>query len=407
MWVCKNTECRNEAGKHRGYKKVCTGEKKASCKHCGAPMVLNESYTARVHVGGECITRVVGNKKESEEYVGEVKKAARLGKLLPGEEVMIPWPEAVRRFKLWLDDPANGIRPETVKFYRNMLKPFDAAFGKKTLQAIEKDDVEAFKAARMKDCSASTVNGSLATLKRLYGVICSSEKAAKTPRLHEAKEDIFKVKLLKLDNQVETILETQEEVEVLLSFCKTPHLYHFVYGIMNTGLRHVDMLKLKIQEVSLQRNEIATTVKGGAKVRIPLTGEYRAYLEEWLKRDKVARISGYLIPSNVATGECFKLCSNIGFKTACEKAAAYFEAKGNKDAARRFRELTPHCLRHTFASHWLYKTSKELGATAAIHILSEILGHSSSYITQRYSHALQDVQQSAMKVFGEKMFSSK
>jgi integrase len=181
-------------------------------------------------------------------------------------------------------------------------------------------------------------------------------------------------------------------------------LYHFVYGILNTGLRHDDMLKLQIKEISFQRNEITTSVKGGNRVRIPLTDEYRAYLEEWLKRDKVARISGYLIPSTVAVGKPFMVSSDIGFNTACEKAAVYFEAKGNKDAARRIRALTPHCLRHTFATHFLYKSSKSMGATAAIHILSEILAHSSSYITQRYSHALQEVQQAAMKEFGSQMF---
>ena len=430
MWACKNSQCKNEKGKHRGYKKVCTGEKKALCKHCGLPMVLNENHTTRIQVNGEVRSKTLtADRRFAEDYLAECKTAARVGDLLPGEEKPVTWAAAKERFDAWLDDPGanDELAAKTVRFYRTQLQaleiPFsDRALGKvdftrMNLQDIQKKHVDAFKSWRMKDRAASTVNGSIATLKRMYSVICSQERATLTPRLHEAMTDVFKVKLLECDNQVDTILETEEEIQVLLSQCKTPHLYHFVFGILNTGLRHDDMLGLLVKEINFNRNEIVTCVKGGTKVEIPLTGAYRAYLEDWLKNQKVRSFQGYVIPSTKGTTGRYQVESNIGFDTACENAAKHYEklaleAASKKErshlraTAENFRQLTPHCLRHTFATHFLYKASKSLGATAAVHVLSKILGHSSTYITERYSHALKDVQQASMAEFGAQMFSA-
>ena len=420
MWACKNSQCKGENGKHRGYKKVKGEEKTALCKWCGVPMVLNESHTARIQVNGESRTRVISpNKKDAEAYISECRTAQRTGNLLPGEETLITWPAAKERFESWLDDPGanDNLRPKTATFYRGMLKPLDVAFGKMALQDIEKKHVDAAKTVWMKSLAASTVNGRLATLKRLYSVICSQERAGRTPRLHEAMTDVFKVRLLQPNNRQEIILENEEEIQALLDQCKTPHLYHFVFGILNTGLRHDDMLKLRIEEISFPKNEIVTEVKGGTRVEIPMTATYAAYLKDWIKGQKVRSINGYLIPSKVRPAERYRVDSDIGFAVACENAAKVYDqvalAAGNKhdrlaakETAEKFRQLTPHHLRHTFATHFLYKSSKSLGATAAVHVLSKILGHSSSYITERYSHALRDVQQAAMANFGAGMFSA-
>lgn len=69
----------------------------------------------------------------------------------------------------------------------------------------------------------------------------------------------------------------------------------------------------------------------------------------------------------------------------------------------RFRKLVPHDLRHTYATHYLYKSG---GKGESIHILGQILGHSDAYITQRYSHALQHIQQEAMTHFGNAMWTT-
>ena len=96
MWRCTNSQCKNEAGKHRGYKKVCTGEKSALCKHCGSSMVLSQNHTTRIMKDGVSFTRSKGltSKGDAEAYLAHCVTSRHSGSLLPGEEKLISWKEA-------------------------------------------------------------------------------------------------------------------------------------------------------------------------------------------------------------------------------------------------------------------------------------------------------------------------
>ncbi|KAF0218835.1 MAG: hypothetical protein FD174_2618 [Geobacteraceae bacterium] len=407
-WRCTNSGCKNpETGKHRGYKKVHQGEKKCLCKHCEQPMALSENYVTRIVRGGQQFTKSVSPRKDdATAHLAACVVARKSGALFPGEEPLITWLDAAKTFEKWMDSAikTKELSEATAKHYRNGLKPLGPYFKDMVLQDMEKRHVEDFKTDRREDVGASTVNMSLATLKRLFTINTDNVRAKDYPRLHEAMTDVFKVKLLELKNEGEIILETDEEVQALLDECKTPHLHHFAFGILNTGLRHQFMWSLKWPEINFDANEIVKMVKGGTVVRIPLTDQYRDYLKSWQKSQKVRSINGYVIPSRLDPATCYRQDSHVGFPQACERAAVKFEKVGKKHLAAKFRELTPHHLRHTFATHYLYKASKTLGATAAVHVLSKILGHSGVYITERYSHVLKEINQASMVEFGNQMF---
>jgi len=59
-------------------------------------------------------------------------------------------------------------------------------------------------------------------------------------------------------------------------------------------------------------------------------------------------------------------------------------------------DVTFHTLRHTFATHFL-------AATKNIHLLADILGHSTVVITQIYSHVIDETKVHAMSVFEQAM----
>lgn len=406
IWRCTNSQCKNEAGKHRGYKKVCTGEKQALCKHCGSSMMLSSNVTTRIQRQGKSYTKTVVNKGDAEAYLAHCVTARHSGALMPGEERLIPWSEAEKLFLASLDVRLdNGKSENTDKVYRGRVRLLSKTFGNRILQTIERFEVENWVAARNKIVGASDINSCLALLNMIYKGVLDRYSARRFPRLQEAATDIAKVKRFDLPPGRNNILETEEQIKALLDECLTLNLYHFCYGILNTGLRHADMIKLRISEISWTRNEIQTTVKGGKIVRIPITENYGKFLKTWILRTKPTK-AGWLFPSTRIPETCFIQKVTFGFDSMKERVAKKYDAKGNKAAAAKFRALVPHDLRHTFATHFLYKASKELGATAAVHILSQALGHSTSYITQRYSHALDDVNQSAMKAYGKEMFGN-
>ena len=408
-WRCTNSQCKDDRGRHRGYKKVHLGQKSEECKHCHKAMTLSENYTTRIMKDGKTVTKSVSPRKgDADAHLAACVVSRKSGALFPGEETLIFWKKAVERFEEWIDSEVEKgeLSRKTAKYYRDGLKPLSAWFSLMPLQQIEKEHLEAFINDRRKHVSASMTNCSIATLKRLYTILCDGVKARNFPRLHEAKTDIFKVKLCELNNANQIFLETDEEIEALLSECRTPHLHHFVFGILNTGLRHNDMFTLKQSEISFSRGVITKSVKGKTVVTIPLTPQYRGYLEEWIKNQRVRSINGYITPSPRNPALPIGETSRIGFGDACERVAVQFEKRKRRDLAEKFRHLTPHHLRHTFATHYLYKTSEEYGVTVAVNNLSQILGHSSSYITERYSHVIQELAQGAMHTYGDNVFNN-
>jgi len=399
-WRCS---CRNpDTGKARGYKKVHQGEKSAICPHCQGEMYLSETLTARVTINGRTVTRADRAKTNATAFIEECRRSKRTGDLLPGEEPEITWDEAVKTFQQRIQSAAqlNELSKATQRYYLDGLKPLCAKFKSFTLQEIEKRHVEQFKSDRRKEVGPSTVNCALATLKRMYTLVCDELRARDYPRLHEAKTDIFKVKLLELDNANENFLETDDEIQALLSECRTLTLFKFAFTILNTGLRPGFALSLKKSEFNFKAGQIRKIVKGGTLVTIPLTDQFKDKAETWFKDSKE-----WLIPSPRDPQKCMKVDTNIGFESARDRAAAKLRKSGQKEAAARMAELTPHHLRHTFATHYLFKTSKAYGATAAVHMLSKILGHSATYITERYSHILQQINQGAMQTYGDEVFS--
>jgi integrase len=406
MWRCVNSQCKNESGKHRGYKKVHTGEKEALCKHCGLAMALSASHVTRIQREGKTYTKTSQNKGDAEAYLAHCVTSRHSGRLMPGEERLITWSEAEKLFLQSLDNRlVNGKSKNTDRVYRSRIGLLSKTFGKRVLQTIERFEVEEFRDARTKVVGASDVNACLCLIDMLYNIVLDRYSARRLPSLQETAADIAKVRRLDLPPGRDNILENEEQIQALLGECLTRNLYHFCYGILNTGLRHADMIKLRVSEISWTRNEIQTTVKGQKAVRIPITENYGLFLQNWILQTRHTK-DGWLFPSPKNEESPCKKNTDFGFCRMKERVAKRYDAKGDKATAAKFRALVPHDLRHTFATHFLYKASKELGATAAVHILSQALGHSTSYITQRYSHALDDVNQAAMKAYGKAMFGN-
>lgn len=404
-WRCS---CRNpETGKSRGYKKVHQGEKSATCPHCQGEMYLSENVTARVTVNGRTVTKTDRAKTNANAFIDECLRSKRTGDLLPGQEPFISWGEAVKTFIQWGESAVQTgeLSSRTLTYYRDGVKPLAVKFEGFCLQDIEKKHVEKFKAERKQSVKASTVNMSLATLKRLFTIITDDLRSRDYPRLHEAMTDVFKVKLLELDNANENFLETDDEIQAILAECRTLTLFKFVFTIINTGLRPAFALNLKKSEFNFKTGYIRKIVKGGTLVTIPLTAQYKEKAEAWFKSLTSGPSDRWLIPSPRDPQKCMKSDTNIGFESARDRAAVKLRKAGKREAAERMAQLTPHHLRHTFATHYLFKTSKAYGATVAVKMLSKILGHSTTYITERYSHILQQINQGAMQTYGDEVFS--
>lgn len=137
------------------------------------------------------------------------------------------------------------------------------------------------------------------------------------------------------------------------------------------GLRVSEIVKLRIERVSLERRELVVYQGKGGKDRVlPLHPALAALLQDWIAGQR----DGWLFPSPVKPE-----------KHLTTRAVQYMALRAADAAGIRKPDasLSPHKWRHSFATNCLRKG-------ANLRQVQQLLGHSSVAITERYTHVMAD-----------------
>ncbi|MFT4967682.1 MAG: integrase/recombinase XerC [Candidatus Deianiraeaceae bacterium] len=147
------------------------------------------------------------------------------------------------------------------------------------------------------------------------------------------------------------------------------------YLIYSTGMRISEALSLTHHSINRRNNSIVITGKGGKERIVVIHKEVLKKISSYLGKLPKEILTSYTQSTNTPTHKMPIFLSTTGkqftprmFQLAIEKA---------RNALGLTSSLTPHALRHSFASHIL-----ENGGD--IRIIQEILGHSSLKTTQKY-----------------------
>ena len=140
-----------------------------------------------------------------------------------------------------------------------------------------------------------------------------------------------------------------------------------MYG---SGLRVSEVAGLRVDMVDPERGRVRVLGKGNKERELPLSDPARDALRAWLRegRPRLAR-------PEAPTPALFlnRRSAGLGVRDIRRLVGRY------GDATLTGRRVTPHTLRHSFATHLL-----EGGAD--IRAVQELLGHASVATTQRYTH---------------------
>lgn len=138
-----------------------------------------------------------------------------------------------------------------------------------------------------------------------------------------------------------------------------------------TGLRITELVSLELDELHLPMSLIQTKGKGDKERIIPISENAIKWLEDYLNfaRPRLTNKSSEEI-SNV-------FVNNRGGKLS--RQGVWKKIKKISQEAGIKQNITPHTLRHSFATHLL-----ENGAD--LRIVQELLGHSDISTTQIYTH---------------------
>lgn len=136
--------------------------------------------------------------------------------------------------------------------------------------------------------------------------------------------------------------------------------------LYSTGLRVGELLKLRLSDLNLEQRLIRVKGKGGKERLVPFGEKALLALKDYLS-----------IREALGPKEDFVFLNRFGKRLSprwVQKSLKLYALKGGI-----FKPVTPHLLRHTFATHLL-----DQGAD--LRAIQELLGHSRLSTTQRYTH---------------------
>ncbi|MBM3518809.1 MAG: tyrosine recombinase [Alphaproteobacteria bacterium] len=171
---------------------------------------------------------------------------------------------------------------------------------------------------------------------------------------------------------------SEAEVEALLAAARarTGHSGARVLAIVETlyatGLRISELVALPLAAVRADQPLILVTGKGGRERLVPLGSRARTALEDYLPRRARflgGRASAWLFPSRGVLGHLTR-------QRVAQELKALARTAGVPPA-----KVSPHVLRHAFASHLL-------AHGADLRAVQKMLGHADIATTQIYTHVL-------------------
>jgi integrase/recombinase XerD len=270
---------------------------------------------------------------------------------------------------LWLED---GLAKNSLDAYRRDLMLFSTwlrAERNKSLYAAQAEDLNAYFAARHIDTKATSANRRLSVLKRFYQMALRQNKISVDPclRMKSAKQP---------PRYPKTLSEAQVEALIAAPDVNTPlglrdrTMLELMYA---SGLRVSELVLLKSIEVGMNEGVLRITGKGAKTRLVPFGEEARVWIERYLKQGRPAILNGQIDDALFVTARGGAMTRQM-FWILIKKYALKADIHA---------PLSPHTLRHAFATHLL-------NHGADLRVVQLLLGHADISTTQIYTHVARE-----------------
>lgn len=267
---------------------------------------------------------------------------------------------------LWLED---GLAQNTLDSYRIDLQLFSAWLTKQelTLTQVTEAQVQHYLAFKFtkQQASSSSVYRLVSCLRRFYRYLLSQSTISKDPTV--------RIQSPKLPKHLPDSL-TETEVEALLSApdnqetlgLRDRAMLELLYAC---GLRVSELVNMSINEISLQDGVIRITGKGNKTRLVPMGEHASDWVIQYLNEARPVLLKQRLSDALFVT--------NRG--ASMTRQAFWYLIKRYAKQVNIAKPLSPHVLRHAFATHLL-------NHGADLRVVQLLLGHSDISTTQIYTH---------------------
>lgn len=267
--------------------------------------------------------------------------------------------------EIWAE---KNLSDNTLSAYRTDLRHFDRFVQQKSHELLDVDSelVLAFLAFRSDGGEAKSSSARMrSSLRSFYSHLLVRKTIAKDPMalIGSPKQDKRLPKSL-TENEVELLL-AQPDIDVAIE-SRDRAMLELLYA---TGLRVTELVSLTMDQISLRQGLVRILGKGGKERLVPLGEAAVDEVSRYLRagRDELLQNK----PSNVLFPS--KRGQMMTRQTFWHRIKHYALLAGINS------ELSPHTLRHAFATHLL-------NHGADLRVVQLLLGHSDLSTTQIYTH---------------------
>ena len=278
-----------------------------------------------------------------------------------------------KQIKLFLDFLENDkkLSSNTLQSYKRDILQYQEYIEQNNLNYLKtsSDDInEYFNHLKELNKKTSTISRNLATIRSFYQFLLRNKKVKKDPTIG--------IQSPKVEKKAPSIL-TAKEVELLLDQPKDIDLkgirdkamLEFAYA---TGMRVTEIISLNISDVNSKESYV-TCNTGFKKRTIPLGSISMKALNEYIEKSR---------PILIKDENTEALFVNVNGKRLTRQGF-WKIVKFYKEQAHIAKDITPHVLRHSFATHLLQNG-------AEIKAVQSMLGHSDISSTQVYMQFQKD-----------------
>ena len=269
-----------------------------------------------------------------------------------------------------------GLSKNTLYSYKIDLDQFIKFIKKKNIKTKEftdRDIKEFISNFKNKGYEKSTVSRKISSLTHFFNFLLDEKEIDSNP--------LSNFEIPKQSKKLPIIL-SNKHIDKILEFTKQDHsakgirLYAMIEILYATGIRISELVEMKLSSIYEDKNFLLVSGKGNKERLVPISKKTRETLDKYLTirshfvSEKINSI--WLFPSKQ---------SSVGHITRQRFNQLLNEL--NLRADLRIKNISPHKLRHAFATH-LLENGMDLRS------LQQILGHADISTTQIYTHVLKE-----------------
>ncbi len=264
---------------------------------------------------------------------------------------------------VWVEQ---GLSENTLSAYGSDLRIFAKWLAGKSMLEVDGRELANFLASRYKDGIGGRSSARiLSSLRRFYGYYIRENSIKVDPTALIESPHIGQPLPMSLSEKDVELLLDAPEVTHALGF-RDRAMLEMLYA---TGLRVSELVNLKFEQISFRQGVVRIIGKGNKERLVPVGEEAMSWLEDYMDQAR---------KTILGERQCdYLFVTNRG--DSMTRQAFWHIIKRHAKKAGISKELSPHTLRHAFATHLL-------NHGADLRVVQLLLGHADLSTTQIYTH---------------------